>query len=222
MDVIIPERIARMAAQRSELEAALSSLEADLSARIDATFAAHNDSLRRPSARLDDDGAREESFYTVELPAKNERQCGEAIRTMKAEREALDLDKQTIRGREAKIVARLDAHIARYKQRAADETDDRVAQHAAYEALNAASLHTWDSSAARVHAEMPPVLARLGEQQREEAAARRAADLRSVGAIQTAMERLRKEAIKNFGEEEEDDEEDDEEEEGEGESKGRR
>lgn len=207
VDVIIPEREADHARQRRNLEAALTALETSISGRITATFGGHADSLIPVHHRLDHDLAVETTFHTVDVPAKNERQCGAAIRTMEQEKEALALDNATIAAREAKINARLDAHLVTFARRTDAEIEDRQRQHRVYEGMHASGIERWDKSAADEAASMPVQLASLRSSLAAEEAERRAGDALAVTSITDAMTKIKAEAIKNFGVEEEDDEE---------------
>ena len=64
---------------------------------LSASFKSNEDTLPTLHNRLDVAEAREHKFYFKDIPAVNERMCGELIRTMDSHREALQLDATTVR-----------------------------------------------------------------------------------------------------------------------------
>lgn len=222
-DDIIPSREAGYKALHASFAAAISALEAELTDRISATYAAHNASVVPLNAALDGLHAREQAFYKEEIPDTNARQCGKHIRMMQQEKEALELDNTTIAAREARIASRLDKHIAEDGQRGAVETQDRIRQFALLDKLTAEGMTAMEASAALAGQRTGPALEELHRGIAAETVARGAGDAGFVGAMRTAMERLRTEAIANFGYQPDEDggkEGEDDEEEAEGKARG--
>ena len=204
--VVTPAREANTAAQRARLEASLRELEAELSGAGAARFAQTVDSLLPIRHALEEAERVEQRFYAQEVPAKNEAQCGAAIRTMRQEREGMALDAAAAVAREKKIAERLEAHFAHFRRRAAAEVDDRRAQHARWEAQFAADTAAMEASHTKLRDALPPQLAGLGAATAAETEARRRADALFLDAMAASMGRLRAEALTNFGEEGEDEE----------------
>jgi cell division septum initiation protein DivIVA len=121
----------------------------------------------------------------------------------------MELDNSTIRAREKKIWERLEAHVANYLRRAAAEVEDRKRQASVYEAQFAADVPAMQASHARFEALVTPELKAVAASTRAEAQARQAADSAFVSSMQTAMARLRRDAIENFGGGDDDEDEDD-------------
>lgn len=144
---------------------------------------------------------KETVFYKQEIPDRYERQCGTAIRTMEKEKEALTLDNATIKAREAAIVQRLEAHEKRYRDRNQAEIVDREAQYNFYVKSYNYEMVTWDDSQQRTKEKIEPIVSDLYAAIKDETVKRKESDSLSVSTIRTAMEKVRLEAIRNFGEE---------------------
>jgi predicted NBD/HSP70 family sugar kinase len=122
-------RDAQLAQMREVMAAAFSDLEGSLASAIKLTFERSAAAFGPLHGRLDEGEGREERFYAATVPDTIERLSGAHVREMEARREALVLDGTTTQAREARIVQRLERHVAEHEARAVVEAEDRRAQH---------------------------------------------------------------------------------------------
>lgn len=118
---------------RAAMAAAFDELEVSARSALQATFAASAAALPPLYAQLERDERAEGAFYNIRVPETIEALSGAHVREMESRREALALDDTTIRAREARIVERLEKHIAECEARGRVEAEDRIAQHARLE-----------------------------------------------------------------------------------------
>jgi hypothetical protein len=97
VDVVSPSRLARLAAVKSAIAAALSELDVDLSSRTASTFSALDAACIAPSNALTALDGVETAFYATDLPRSVEQQCGSHVRAMERSREEVELDKTSVR-----------------------------------------------------------------------------------------------------------------------------
>lgn len=212
-NVITPAREADLKRQRQKISDEINALEVEISNTILKKFQSVFDLLPVQEARLDSVLSKETQFYTIDVPEKNEAQCGAAIRLMHDEREAMALDTQTIRAREKKISERLDAHVQNYLRRADAEVNDRKRQYDTYEALFTADTTAMQASHDRFQGIVTVELKNAVDLTKVEVEKRREGDSVFVATMSKAMAKIRQEALVNFGGGEEKDEEEEDEEE---------
>jgi hypothetical protein len=91
-----PRRVVDFTSVQNAFKLALKAADTELSTRIAAMFDAHRASLVPVGDAIDRIRAEETRFYEAEIPAVNERQCGESIRGIQTTRESVQLDNQTV------------------------------------------------------------------------------------------------------------------------------
>lgn len=184
---------------RAAMAAAFEELETTARSALQATFAASAAAIPPIYERLARDERAEGAFYNVRVPETIEALSGAHVREMESRREALALDDTTIRAREARIVERLDKHIEECEARGRVEAEDRAAQHARLEKSIREQMKKLEEDSERMQPRIRAKLAELNELLAAETVARGAADAGNLKLVASAMERLQREALMNFG-----------------------